>query len=368
MSRSPFSRRRPGFTLVELVIVIAIILVLIALLLPAVNKVRALASRVSCSNNLRQLALACLQYNQALTTMPYARKYDLVESYTWSELILPYLDQANVAQFYDTLPLNSTQTIPPGLVVPGANGPNGDYAPTGTATGHMPIARNTIIPVFLCPADIGAVTNNPNQGDSFVRGSYRGCAGGGDMYGTDPAGVITTPAKLVGIFSVKAGQSIDVGGTPPMTTDLAVQVPDGKATTLLFSEGKIPSLGVVQPYPPGVTFLLGAQWYGDMGGALFSTYLVPNAPTPDSVYGPCPLASGDTVYDHSTSTCSSLGAITLFTADGAGAYAAARSRHQGGINAAMTGGSVHFITNDVDPAIWRALGTRAGGEPVSIPE
>jgi len=98
MSRYPRSR---GFTLVELLVVIAIIGTLVALLLPAVQSGREAARRMSCSNNIRNLALASQQYHDAIGQYPsawitYAPGGTASDSWAWGALILPWLEQQNL--------------------------------------------------------------------------------------------------------------------------------------------------------------------------------------------------------------------------------------------------------------------------------
>src|SRR5437763_3681668 len=143
MSRS--SLRRPAFTLIELLVVIAIIAVLIGLLLPAVQKVREAAARMSCSNNLKQIGLALHNYHDANGTFPsgteercpsniaFGSNAGCTYYANWSISILPYIEQGNLANLYDFTKPNYMPGYPQNMV-----------------------AVQTQIKVFQCPSDTRA--------------------------------------------------------------------------------------------------------------------------------------------------------------------------------------------------------------------
>ena len=353
--------RRFGFTLVELLVVITIIGTLVALLLPAVQSARESGRRVQCTNNLKQLSLGCLGFAEAFhDQLPYARKYDCWDTFCWTELILPNIDQNAVYDGFAPYLLASgfNPVSPSNLTYPGPNGPIG-FASSGNGYNEA-MARQTPIPTFYCPSDIAAPRSDELYAGSpysYYKGSYRACVGSGDMYGGPPYGTTATSGVLrQGAFSVVQGQNFDVSPNG-LGTPLAA-IKDGASQTIMLSEGLAGGTTV------GWGGVIAEVLYGNMGGSLFSAALTPNSTAADIVIGPCPQTQGDMSY---IAPCQSIGGSPWGYPDDVGAYAGARSRHPGGVVAFMADGSMHFFSNSIDMVTWQSMATRAGGDPVEVP-
>src|SRR5438045_2504618 len=160
-------RRRSGFTLIELLVVIAIIAILIGLLLPAVQKVREAANRMKCSNNLKQLGLACHNYADTNGRFPSARvatassqgstpatyrSDPIMYNRHGLVLLLPFIEQNNL---YQQFKINSANGNFNSASI-GQAGPNNGsvMAPDAVASGNAALSA-TVVSTFLCPSDNG---------------------------------------------------------------------------------------------------------------------------------------------------------------------------------------------------------------------
>src|SRR5713101_5478559 len=113
---APLRTRRRAFTLIELLVVIGIIAVLIGLLLPAVQKIRAAAARMQCANNLKQWGLAAHNYHNNNSKFPPGINKNSPDPrrFNWIIALLPYIDQDNVGRRWDFNNFGNNQIGPDG--------------------------------------------------------------------------------------------------------------------------------------------------------------------------------------------------------------------------------------------------------------
>ena len=364
---------KKGFTLIELLVVIAIIAILVGLLLPAVQKVREAANRMSCSNNLKQLGLACMNYESTNGILPPGSGPN--QTFSTQSIILPYMEQGNIYNLFDT-------TMDP-------NSASSNY-----------YARIQEVKSYLCPSD-GETGGRPQPGNTPTganatattgRLNYMVCIGNTAQQYPAAVDSIAAPSTALGIFNYKVS-----AGTTTITTQVKISsVSDGTSNTAMLSEttrstvgGGCLSTGGTEDYNHTTIYLLPSTDTGwsdstPQFGPLFaetstaawftgSTYHC-NAwdwpPTNRITYRGCQYYRGDGVPALSTFAvttppnyigydCGNADAgLTIYNS----VHNAVRSYHTGGVNVCFADGSVHFIQNTIALSAWQALGTRAGGE------
>jgi prepilin-type N-terminal cleavage/methylation domain-containing protein/prepilin-type processing-associated H-X9-DG protein len=334
--------RRRGFSLVELLVVVAIIAVLVALLVPAVQSAREAARRLHCGNNLRQLALAAAGHESARGFLPVgseARQWAAHPS--WPHQYFRWSALAHLAPFFEETGLLAGID----LTVPLYVGLSSDaISPQNKAV----VKR--VVPLFLCPSDKAAPV-----AELFGPTNYAACTGSGTGGGT--------PFDTDGAFFVNSRvRHRDIS--------------DGLTKTALFSES---TLGDGPASTRRASDVTAATGY-----AFIMTAPVTDSRCRAAIYWNWTdlrgfsWANGEyrtTLYNHARppndATIDCIGVLQN-TTDPAKVYAGfgwrtARSRHPGGVNVAMADAGVRFVGDAVDPAVWRAAATRAGGEVAAIP-
>jgi prepilin-type N-terminal cleavage/methylation domain-containing protein/prepilin-type processing-associated H-X9-DG protein len=320
--------QRRGFTLIELLVVIAIIAILIGLLLPAVQKVREAANRLKCQNNLKQIALGMHNHHDVKGTLPPGvGKFGCCWG-TWLVPVLPYIEQDSLFKQFSNFDGNDA---------------------TGIRYGSNTSVITQRLKMYTCPSDI---SNAPTA--NITNHNYVVNYGNTTFFQQD---VIVGGVRIVfgeAPFHAYPGSVSDDG---PVNAQEAMtwtrvygrpvpleQITDGTSNTLMLSE-------VNQGQGLDAR---GFAWWGGASG--FVTLYGPNASDPDVMTGAwCNLTNP---LNAPCTTTSTAPPSPFSRRQGA------RSRHTGGVNAALCDGSVRFISNTIDIRIWQALGTSQGGEPI----
>lgn len=306
--------RRYGLTLIELLVVLGIMSLLMAITIPAIQRIREAANRLQCASNMRQIGLACHHYHADRGRLPYSQLGNEFagagasnplwgansQSWSWLAKLLPYVEQQSIFNIGDI--------------------PNKTLRMSGVAAAR--------IPLFLCPSDLAyhapPLKDAGNLPDFPVGlANYKGVSGSNWGYDSTQDLWFQTPFKHQGVNGSYDGKMEGDGilcRNDHLRKPRLDQIYDGQSNTFMIGED-IPSKNrwVSWPYA---------------NNAHGTCAIPPNLDYPDPQ-----------VWYYTWSF---------------------RSRHPGGLQFCMADGSVHFIRSTISLDLYRALSTRHGGETVQI--
>ena len=317
--------RTHAFTLVELLVVIAIIGILIAMLLPAVQAAREAARRMSCSNKLRQIGVAAQIYHDTYGQLPYGHVGDPNPStnvstadkrWSWIPRLFPNLE---LLPLYERIDFTQTPASTFARLEAGVFVSYSSIQCPSDATVQIKWNENNVLGVGW----------TPETGMSRV--SYVGNFGQGDPDVSGSAGMEAV-GHINGVFARNFGASYD-------------KIGDGTSNTLLASE-----------LIPGDAACTRGLWWAEEGSFFLQEY-TPNDPTPDL------MRSSRCGNPPANAPCVNGLPFGMYFRN----VQIARSAHPGGVNITMCDGSVNFASDNIDLAVWRAMGTPNGGEVFERP-
>ncbi len=339
--------RRSAFTLIELLVVIAIIGILIALLLPAVQRVREAANRAKCSNNLKQIGLATHGFHDSRLRLPEGLSGYQNSSYTQSPysggyygntlfaFILPHIEQGPLAAKWNYE--NPTKNA---------------YGSTNNPHKDVDSLTATVIPILICPSDQIKInpflldyTANSGYAQGWFGGtSYKGCSGTHSTYFQDWPAAGNQPD---GVFFMTGTKS------NPKPDQKAIgfnAITDGLSNTIMFGERHHwdPTFDAVLAVAPGYYSRYPiAEWaaWGWNTGGNGTTHVFCSTKVPINYMTPANVSPGFAAVN------------ARMSAFGSG--------HPGGADFAMADGSVTFIRDSIALKTLQALSTRSGNETAS---
>lgn len=375
------SRQRLGFTLIELLVVVAIIAVLIALLLPAVQQAREAARRSQCQNNLKQLGIACHNYESSFQCFPSSGSYWRCDQYFGGGFgplvfLLPYMDQSSI---FDMI-----------------NGNGNGHANGCQAAAINQTAGRRTISAFLCPSE-SVINQGSNDQQDYGDSSYA-ANNGWPRRSTGPEGAravnVATSLPIgngfIGAHPSMVGPGLDenfwttsIGTRPPYGwVSKQADIIDGLSKTAAFSErllnpgGTVGGTGLSAGGPvkdirrnmtffndPNVAYTQG-QLVDICTKAAESGNFSSFSRNIGSSWSSAVNNAIGNVYQHlltpNTLNCRNTNSSDDYS--GSNYAYTPSSEHSGGVNLLMADGTVHFIGDSIDRQIWWALGSKNGGE------
>ena len=324
----PLDRRtKSAFTLVELLVVIAIIGILVALLLPAVQATREAARRVTCANNVKQLGLAMHNYHDVHRSFPPGNISNgsppaVFYPPEWPYLLLhllPFLEETALSDQMDW-------KLPP----PWSAGAAAVWPKLGALS----------VGTFYCPSDIGTRSwDHPTVPiKNMFKSNYLGVFPGFELKDVTLDAFTPDPKKRT-LFGLNRGTRIK-------------KISDGTSKTMCIVEYL---RGVDTQSAAGD--LRGWFWTMQAGAGTIFAATTPNSSGPDLAN------SGHCDPEHNRPDLN----LPCQVVSVDNSFAGSRSRHPGGVHALLCDGSVHFVSDEIDLAIWRAMATIGNGEMVEIP-
>jgi prepilin-type N-terminal cleavage/methylation domain-containing protein len=394
----PSRTSRLGFTLVELLVVIAIIGVLVALLLPAIQAAREASRRSSCSNNLRQSALACTNFESANRFLPPggptcvdtpengsplpswwvsgSQQGAMCYGPNWALQLFSYIEQGSLAAL-------SKQALADPVEEDRANPPD-TWDMQGKGTRRWRAFHDSVSSTMRCPSsalDAAVPYNDDDDGSQGMglghlsKGNYAACFGGNTMLNAVPpesTNPINPDPQYAGVFGMVRNKKYPVGARLGRGLKVA-QVSDGMSNTVMLSEvltwSDVNENGgsVDESVPPGNDDWRGAWMVPGMGASAFTGKFPPNATGSGPDFKGANYSRAD-VIPACGSGIELSGAFLSMPCteerESANTWASARSFHSQGVNAARADASVSFVGDDIDVRVWHSMCTAAGEESV----